>query len=153
MKVLKNIKSFIMEKITNMILQVIQKRFGYNNEELETFKNNPRNIELIARNKDFSKKLIVLKVVESKGCNSNHQIGDKFYFDFAGNILTELCPKKICGYSLNSALMMVFTAGEMIFAGVNPNEIRFNRASCFDVGIECGGWGRIVLELSVEDKS
>jgi hypothetical protein len=44
-------------------------------------------------------KTIILKVVESHGCNSNHKVGDKFYFD---------------------------------------------------VGLECGGWGRIVLELSVE---
>ncbi len=25
------------------------------------------------------------------------------------------------------------------------------RAGCFDVGLLCGGWGRIVLELRVED--
>jgi len=48
--------------------------------------------------------------------------------------------------------MMVFSATEMIFAGVDPNNIRFNRTNCFDVGIECGGWGKIVLELSIEDK-
>jgi hypothetical protein len=26
------------------------------------------------------------------------------------------------------------------------------RAGCFDVGLLCGGWGRIVLELRVEDR-
>jgi hypothetical protein len=30
--------------------------------------------------------------------------------------------------------------------------MRFKRANCFDVGLECGGWGRIVLELSVEKR-
>ena len=119
-------------------------------EDIDSFKNSPRNIELIKRNKEFSNTRLILEVVESKGCNSNHKIGDKFYFDFAGNILTELCPPKICGYSLNSAMMMIFTANEMLYAGVNPNEIRFKKASCFDVGIECGGWGRIVLELKIE---
>lgn len=102
--------------------------------------------------KKFSEKLIVLTVVESKGCNSNHKVDDKLYFDYAGNLLSDLNPKKICAYSLNSALMLIFTANEMIYAGVNPNNIKFNRASCFDVGIECGRWGRIVLELSVIDK-
>ncbi|MBN1927811.1 MAG: TIGR04076 family protein [Prolixibacteraceae bacterium] len=141
-----------MEKLDERILKIIQKRFGYNDNELEQFKNDTRNIELISRSKDYDKKYIVLKVVESKGCNSNHKVGDKFYFDYAGNILTELCPKRICGYALNNALMLVFTANEMIYAGIDPNEIRFKRSNCFDVGIECGGWGRIVLELSVEDK-
>ena len=49
-------------------------------------------------------------------------------------------------------MMMVFTANEMLFAGIDPKTIRFKRAGCFDVGLECGGWGRIVLELRVEDK-
>ena len=141
-----------MAELDERLLKIIQRRFGYSNEELETFKNDPRNIELLSRSKEFQNKLIVLEVVESKGCNSNHKAGDKFYFDYAGNLLTELCPSKICGYSLNSALMMVFTANEMFYAGVDPNEIRFKRASCFDVGIECGGWGRIVLELKIEEK-
>ena len=133
-----------MEKIDERVLQIIKKRFGYNDEEIEKFGMDSRNIELITRNKEFAEKYIVLKVIDSKGCNSNHRVGDKFYFDYAGNILTELCPKKICGYALNNALMMVFTANEMIFAGIDPNKIRFNRSSCFDVGIECGGWGKIV---------
>jgi hypothetical protein len=34
---------------------------------------------------------------------------------------------------------------------VDPNEMCFKRASCFDVRIDCGGWGRVVLELRVED--
>jgi len=152
MKIFEKIINYIMVKVDEIFLQIIKRRLGYNKEEFELFKNNPRNIELIARYKELSKKYIVLKVVESKGCNSNHNVGDKFYFDYAGNILTDLCPAKICGYSLNSALMMVFAANEMIFAGVDPNNIRFKRASCFDVGIECGGVGRIVLELSIEDK-
>lgn len=134
------------------LLKIIKKRFGYNDEDIDSFKNNPRNLELIKRNIEFINTKFILEVVESKGCNSNHKVGDKFYFDFAGNILTELCPPKICGYSLNSAMMMVFTANEMLYAGVDPKEIRFKRASCFDVGIECGGWGKIVLELKIEKK-
>ena len=139
-----------MGAIDKRLLKIIKKRFQYDDEEIEIFKNDPRNVELINRHKELADTKFILEVVESKGCNSNHQVGDRFYFDFAGNILTELCPPKICGYSLNSSMMMIFTANEMLYAGVDPDEIRFKRASCFDVGIECGGWGRIVLELKVE---
>ena len=142
-----------MNQIDERLLKIIKRRFNYNDQDITNFKENPRNIELLNRIKEFENKLIVLEVVESKGCNSNHKVGDKFYFDYAGNLLTDLCPAKICGYSLNAALMMVFTANEMFYAGVDPNEIRFKRSSCFDVGIECGGWGRIVLELKIEKKS
>lgn len=141
-----------MAELDERLLKIIQKRFGYTDADMETFKNNPRNIELITRTKEFQNKLIVLEVVESKGCNSNHKVGDKFYFDYAGNLLTSLCPAKVCGYSLTNALMMIFTANEMFYAGIDPNEIRFKRSSCFDAGIECGGWGRIVLELKIEDR-
>ncbi len=141
-----------MDDNDDRIYKIIAKRFGYNQNEIDLFKENPRNRELIGRAKELNKNLFVLEVVESKGCNSNHKVGDKFYFDYAGNILTQMCPPRICGYSLNSAMMMIFAANEMLFAGVDPNEIRFKKASCFDVGIECGGWGRIVLELKVEER-
>lgn len=138
--------------IDDRLLKIIQKRFNYNDNEIKEFNDNPRNEELLSLQKELSNKIIVLEVVKSKGCNSQHKIGDKIYFDAVGNILTDLCPKKICSYSLNSALMMVYTANEMLYAGIDPNEMRFKRSSCFDVGIDCGGWGNIVLELSVIDK-
>lgn len=138
--------------IDDRLLKIIQKRFNYNDNEIKEFNDNPRNEELLSLQKELSNKIIVLEVVKSKGCNIQHKIGDKIYFDAIGNILTDLCPKKICSYSLNSALMMVYAANEMLFAGIDPNEMRFKRSSCFDVGIDCGGWGNIVLELSVIDK-
>jgi len=134
------------------LLKLIQHRFNYTDEELKVFSEEPRNQELLTMKNELDKKLIVLEVVKSKGCNSDHKTGDKFYFDAVGNLLTELCPKKICGYSLSSALLMVYAANEMIYAGFDPNKMKFRRSSCFDVGIECGGWGNIVLELSVIDK-
>ena len=131
----------------------MQRHLGYTDEEMQKFREDPRNADVLAKSSTLMNKIIILEVVESKGCNSHHKVGDKFYFDGAGNLLTELCPRKVCAYSLSSALMLVFTANEMIYAGVDPNEIRFKRAGCFDVGLQCGGWGRIVLELRVEDRS
>jgi uncharacterized repeat protein (TIGR04076 family) len=129
----------------------VQKHLGYSDEEMKKFMENPRNEDVLNKTIGLMNKSIILEVVESHGCNSEHKVGDKFYFDAFGNLLTEKCPKKICSYSLNSALMMIFTANEMLLAGMDPNQIRFKRASCFDVGLECGGVGRIVLELRVEN--
>jgi uncharacterized repeat protein (TIGR04076 family) len=135
------------------VLKILQKRLGYTDEEMQEFKDNPRNEDVLSKSSALKSKTIILEVVESHGCNSGHKVGDRFYFDGAGNLLTQLCPQRVCGYSLSSALMMIFTANEMIYAGLDPNEIRFKRAGCFDVGLQCGGWGRIVLELRVEDRS
>jgi hypothetical protein len=35
---------------------------------------------------------------------------------------------------------------------LDPNDMCFNRAGCLDVGLRCGGWGKVVVELSVEER-
>lgn len=137
----------------NMKWKFIKKRLGYTDEEMKTFREDPRNEDVLSKAPKLLKKTIIVEVVDSHGCNSQHRVGDKFYFDGAGNLLTELCPKRICIYALNAITPQIFTANELLYAGVDPNEMRFKRAACFDVGLACGGWGRIVLEISVEERN
>jgi len=132
---------------------VMKKNLGYTDEEIKTFKADPRNEDVLSKAPALLNKTIIIEVVESHGCNSQHKVGDKFYFDGAGNLLTKQCPKKVCIYALSSATSMIFASNEMFYAGIDPNEMRFNRAGCFDVGLQCGGWGRIVLELKMLDRS
>ncbi len=139
--------------IDERMWKITQRHLGYSDDELARFRENPRNEDVLSHGASLKGTRIILEVVESHGCNSNHKVGERFYFDAAGNLLTELCPKKVCGYSLNNAMMMVFTANEMLFAGIDPNKIRFKRSGCFDVGLECGGWGRVILELRVEHQN
>ena len=133
--------------------RVMKERLGYTEEEMKVFRENPRNEDVITKAPELINKTIVVEVVASHGCNSQHKVGDKFYFDGAGNLLTTRCPKKICVYALSATASMIFSVGELILAGVDPNEMRFRRAGCFDVGVQCGGWGRIVLEVSVKDRN
>lgn len=134
------------------VLNLLQKRLNYTDEQLQQFAENPRNEDVIAKATEINNTILVLTVVESHGCNSQHRIGDKIYMDGAGNILSKYCPARICSYALNNALMMVFAANEFIYAGISPMNIKFRRCSCFDSGIACGGLGQIVLELSVISK-
>ncbi len=139
--------------VDERVWKMVQRHLGYSAEEIERFKTDPRNLDVLSKKTAMKSKTIVLEVVESHGCNSGHRVGDRFYFDAAGNLLTERCPRNVCGYALNSAMMMVFAANEMIFAGMDANRMRFRRSGCFDVGLQCGGWGRVVLELRVEGNS
>jgi uncharacterized repeat protein (TIGR04076 family) len=129
-----------------------QQQLGYNDEEMKKFRENPRNEDVLTKSPGLMNKTIVINVVESKGCNSQHNVGDKLYFDGAGNLLTHLCPKRICIYALNSVAQLIFASNELFYAGIDPNEIRFRRAGCFDVGVQCEGWGHIVMEINVEDR-
>jgi uncharacterized repeat protein (TIGR04076 family) len=132
--------------------KIMKRHLGYSDAEMQVFRDNPRNADVLSRVPSLMGKTIVVKVVESHGCNSQHKVGDKFYFDGAGNLLTKLCPKKVCIYALNAATGLIFASNELLYAGVDPNDMRFKRAGCFDVGVECGGWGRVVLEISVVER-
>ncbi len=132
--------------------KIMQSRLGYTDEETEAFRGNPRNEDVLDRAPGMSGKTIVLTVVESHGCNSGHKAGDRLVFDAAGNLLTQRSPKKVCAFAVNAAAPMIYAASELFYAGVDPNAMRFRRAGCMDVGLRCGGWGRVVLELSVENR-
>jgi len=139
-------------KLDERTWKMFQRHLGYNDEEMKKFRENPRNEDVLSKSPALMNKTIVLKVVESHGCNSQHKVGDTFYFDGAGNLLTKLCPQRICIYALNSMTGLIFASNELFYAGIDPNEMRFRRTGCFDVGVQCGGWGHIVMELSVEDR-
>jgi hypothetical protein len=96
--------------IDERMWRITQKHLKYTDEEMAAFRDDPRNEDILSKGAVLKDKLIILEVVESHGCNSRHKVGDKFYFDAVGNLLTERAPKKICAYSLNAALMMIFAA-------------------------------------------
>ena len=137
--------------IDDTVWNFMQNHLGYSDEEMETFKENPVNADVLAKGPEIMTKVFVVKVVESHGCNSRHKKGDAFYFDGAGNLITKRCPERVCIYALAGLNQLIFAANELLLAGADPNQMRFKRAGCLDVGVQCGGWGHIAMEISVED--
>ena len=131
----------------------VQQHLGYNDEEMKQFRENPRNADVLSKTAVMLNKTIVAEIIESHGCDSGHKVGDKIYFDGRGiSLLTKLGPSRICIFALHSVALAMPALAELIYAGVDPNEMRFKRFGCVDVGIKCGGWGHIVMELRVEDR-
>jgi len=60
------------------------------------FKKNPNNEDVVSKAPAMMDRTIVFEVVASHGCASQHKVGDKFYFDGSGNLLTRKSPKRIC---------------------------------------------------------
>ncbi|MBN2514969.1 MAG: hypothetical protein JXC33_02935 [Deltaproteobacteria bacterium] len=52
----------------------------------------------------------------------------------------------MCIYTLTAASNLIFAAGEPIMADVDPNEMRFKRTGCFDVGVKCGKTARQMVK-------
>ena len=139
-------------KLEQSTWDFFQKHLGYTDEEMKKFREDPRNKDVLSKAPALMNKTIVIEVVDSHGCNSQHKVGDKFYFDGSGNLLTKLCPKRICFSALGSMTPFINTASELFYAGVDPNDMRFKRVGCFDVGVQCGGWGHIVMEITIENR-
>jgi uncharacterized repeat protein (TIGR04076 family) len=139
-------------KVSEETWTFYQKLLGYTDAEMKKFRENPRNADVISKAPALMNKTIVVEVVDSYGCASQHKVGDKFYFDGSGNLLTQLCPKRICMAALTPAGALIQASSELFYAGVDPNEMRFKRAGCSDVGVQCGGWGHIAMELRVEER-
>ncbi|MHA2053718.1 MAG: hypothetical protein ACW99F_08980 [Candidatus Hodarchaeales archaeon] len=129
------------------IINSIQNHLRYDDKEMQEFVSNQRNHHVLVKASELLDKTIVIEVVEAHGCNSQHRVGDKFFFDGAGNLLSKYCPKKICIFALGRVDHLVYSVHELFYAGIDPNEIRFKRTGCGDIGLKCGGWGKIIMEI------
>jgi uncharacterized repeat protein (TIGR04076 family) len=133
------------------IWQAMQLHLGYSDEELETFKNDPRNQKIMARVPDLMSKTVIFEVVQSHGCNVGHKMGDQFPFAAVGYMLAHKGPKKVCPYLVSAMARLLWVIQERIYEGLDPRPV-FHRGHCEDVGIDCGGWGRVVIEAKIVDR-
>ncbi|RJP81907.1 MAG: hypothetical protein C4522_04065 [Desulfobacteraceae bacterium] len=129
----------------------MQKRLGYTDQELLTFRNNPRNHRLIGKAGDLVGKTVIFEVVESRGCNIEHHVGEQFFFSAEGYMLAHKGPKKVCPYIMPAMARLMWVIQERIYEGLDPRPY-FYKAHCDDVGIECGGWGNIVIEAKIVNR-
>jgi len=133
--------------------KMVQQHLGYDDKEMKIFREDPRNEDALSKTNVMLTKTIVAEIIESHGCDSGHKVGDKFYLDGRGvSLLTKLSPSRICIFALHSIALAMPAVAELLYAGIDPNEMRFRRFGCPDVGIKCGGWGHVVMEVSIEDR-
>jgi uncharacterized repeat protein (TIGR04076 family) len=137
--------------INENVWKLMQHRLGYTDQEMELFKNNPRNQKVMKAGPALVNKTIVVEVVESQGCNIEHKVGDKFYLGAEGFLLAHKCPKRICPFLMGTFARFTWAVQERVYEGLEPTP-SFNFGHCEDVGLNCGGWGRVVVEAKVVDR-
>jgi len=138
-------------EVNEAVWKIMQDKLGYTEEEAKKFKNNPRNVKVMKAAEALMNKTIIFEVVKSHGCNIEHKVGDKFYFSAEGYMLAHKGPKKVCPFILPAMARLVWVIQERIYEGLDPVP-SFNFSHCEDVGIDCGGWGRVVIEAKVIDR-
>lgn len=130
-------------------LQEFGDRVGYSAEDLEHFSEKDPRIRHIERlsqaARDYS---IQATVVSARHCNSGYRVGNTFLLDADGNILSKLSPKRLCIYAMAQLVVPVALINERLSEGLDPNELHFmRRVRCPDVGVNCGGYGEVTLEV------
>ncbi|MFH2121299.1 MAG: proton-conducting transporter membrane subunit, partial [Pseudomonadota bacterium] len=98
--------------------RIIQQRLGLEDQEFSLVRENPKFQRLFENATKGARYRLVAEVVESKGCHSEHRVGQKLFFDSSGNLLTRECPERICAF-LNYALLLFGTLGMMIMVSSN----------------------------------
>jgi len=139
-------------QVPEQLWTLMQHHLGYTDEEMALFRKEPHNARVLATALQMRNKTIVFEVVESTGCNSQHKVGTRFYFTGDGNLITRMAPSRVCAFAAPVMGQVIFALQELMYAGVDPNRATFKRMGCPDVGVRCGGWGRIVLEARVVDR-
>ncbi|UCF83309.1 MAG: hypothetical protein JSV50_19370 [Desulfobacteraceae bacterium] len=137
-----------------MVEEIIKKygqRVGYSGSEIEKFQEGGHRIRHV---KGLGKAAplfsIEAEVVKSRHCNSGHEKGQKFVMDIDGNFITKLCPKKMCVYLISQLTIPVALINERLSEGHDPNDFHFMKyVRCPDVGVECLGYGEVMLKVQV----
>lgn len=132
------------------IWQRFQKHMGYTDAELEIFKKDTAKVKRVTGTPDFVKCRIIAEVIESHGCHAGHRVGDRFVMNAGGQLLSEQCPKKMCMAALGPVSNVIPVIFDRFDSHSDPNYERFKIVQCTDIGLDKGGWGKILMKVFVQ---
>jgi uncharacterized repeat protein (TIGR04076 family) len=123
---------------------------GYSDEEMKIFRSDPVKVKMVTETPEFVKCRVIAEVIESHGCHANHRVGDRFVLTPGGQLITEESPQRICISALGPVSQVMPAIFERLITKSDPNFERFNIIQCTDVGLDKGGWGKILMKVYVE---
>lgn len=127
-----------------------QKHMGYTDEELAVFRSDPVKVKMVTGTPEFVKARVVAEVVESHGCHARHRVGDKFIMTAGGQLMADECPRRMCLFALGPVSQQLPAIYERLISKSDPLCERFTMVQCTDVGLDQGGWGKILMKVYVE---
>jgi uncharacterized repeat protein (TIGR04076 family) len=135
---------------TEEIWKLFQKHMEYTDEEMKIFKSDPEKVKMVTQTPDFVKCRVVAEVTYSHGCHARHKVGDKFIMTAGGQLMTENCPKRMCMFALGPVSNVLPAIYDRLISGSDPQHERSQTVQCTDVGLDRGGWGKILMKVYVE---
>lgn len=131
-------------------LKSFKDMMNYNDAQWDTWRSNPKNLQLLEKAGEFEKYILIAEVTSSTGCAAGHRVGDRIVY-VGGALVSSESPEKICFGLLATVSPVVHMLMEKIFSGEDPTKIVFTKHHCPDVGVDNGGWGEVIVEVKVEE--
>jgi hypothetical protein len=137
--------------MTREVIEKFVRRVKYSEKDLKAFHEGGHRVRHIERLSEVAPKYsIEAKVVKSHNCNSGHIEGQKLIMDVDGNLISKYCPKRMCVYLVSQLTIPIAVINERFSEGLPPNDFHFMRyVRCPDVGVECMGYGKVMLKIRV----
>ena len=127
-----------------------QKHMGYTDEEMKLFRSDPAKVKMVTETPEFVKCRVIAEVIESHGCHARHAVGDRFVMTAGGQLIAEECPKRMCMFALGPVSSVLPAVYDRFISRSDPAFERFNIVQCTDVGLDKGGWGKVLMKVFVE---
>jgi uncharacterized repeat protein (TIGR04076 family) len=126
-----------------------QEHMEYTDEEMEVFKSDPLKVKMVTQTPEFVKSRVIAEVIESHGCHAKHRVGDRFVLTPGGQLIADECPKGMCISALAEISKVMPAIYERLINKTDPQCEQVNIVQCPDVGLDRGGWGKILMKVYV----
>lgn len=132
---------------SDQILKRFQAQLNYTKEEMEMITANPKFLQVLGKAPQLLSTEFFFDIEKAHGCVVRHQPGERIIVNGDGSLACKEGPPKICVYLLQALAPVIYGAQEFIYAGLDPNDLKFTRVGCFDVGAKCGGLGHVSVSF------
>jgi hypothetical protein len=130
-------------------LKRMQEVMGYSDEQLKNFLQIPRNLKILSRMENLLQLNIVFEVVKAQGCAIGHKAGEQFIVARGGALDMKNSSPFLCPFLMPPITRLTWVIQERVWEGLDPMPL-FSMGQCDDVGADCGGWGRVIIEARIE---
>jgi len=135
------------------IWKLFQAHMEYTDQEMEVFQSDPLKVKVVTETPEFVTCRVIAEVIESHGCHSKHRVGDRFVMTAGGQLIADECPKGMCVSAVAEISKVLPAIYERLINKTDPQFERVDIIHCPDVGLDKGGWGKILMKVYVEKAS
>lgn len=148
----KNIKEakMIKEKVTPELMKYAKERLGASEEQLKNFTDTQwRILKATPLRHQYRMVAEVISVFDS--CTAQHKVGQKYVCSASGYLLPEECTvTQLCLWAMPPLLNFIYVVYDRLSEGLDPTPRGYDRMQCYDCGLDCGGFGRVVFKIYCE---